>query len=103
MRAALQKPVTVDNGVRPSTPEVVAKLKPAFIKPYGTITAANASFLTDGGSACLLASEEKALQLGLKPKAIIRDYVFVAQDPKDQLLLGFAFALRSQLCLLISS
>lgn len=94
---ALQKPVTVDNGVRPSTPEAVAKLKPAFIKPYGTITAATSSFLTDGGSACLLASEEKALQLGLKPKAIIRDYVFVAQDPKDQLLLGPAYAIRKLL------
>lgn len=37
--------ITVDNGIRVSTKEQMAKLKPAFIKPYGTITAANASFL----------------------------------------------------------
>lgn len=89
--------MTADNGVRPSTPAAMAKLKPAFVKPFGTITAANSSFLTDGGSACLLMSEEKALQLGLKPKAIIRDFVFVAQDPKDQLLLGCASTLLHML------
>ena len=33
-------------------------------------------------------TEEKAKQLGLKPKAFLRDYLFVSQDPKDQLLLG---------------
>jgi acetyl-CoA acyltransferase len=37
--------VTKDNGIRVSTPEQMAKLKPAFIKPHGTVTAANASFL----------------------------------------------------------
>ena len=37
--------VSTDNGVRVSTPEQMAKLKPAFVKPYGTITAANSSFL----------------------------------------------------------
>lgn len=34
-----------DNGIRVSTPEQLAKLKPAFIKPHGTVTAANSSFL----------------------------------------------------------
>ena len=34
-----------DNGIRVSTPEQLAKLKPAFVKPHGTVTAANASFL----------------------------------------------------------
>jgi len=86
------KTLTKDNGIRPSSPEVMAKLKPAFIKPHGTVTAANASFLTDGASACLLMTEEKALALGLKPKAYLRDYLYVAQDPKDQLLLGPAYA-----------
>jgi len=38
-------PVTVDNLIRPSTMEEMAKMKPAFIKPHGTITAANASAL----------------------------------------------------------
>lgn len=37
--------VTKDNGIRPSSLEQMAKLKPAFIKPYGTVTAANSSFL----------------------------------------------------------
>jgi len=86
------KMVSRDNGIRVSTPEQMAKLKPAFIKPHGTITAANASFLTDGASACLIMSEEKALALGLKPKAYLRDYLYVSQDPKDQLLLGPAYA-----------
>ena len=37
--------VSSDNGIRVSTPEQMAKLKPAFVRPHGTITAANASFL----------------------------------------------------------
>ncbi|XP_067679388.1 trifunctional enzyme subunit beta, mitochondrial-like [Haliotis asinina] len=85
-------PVEKDNGIRPSSMQDMAKLRAAFIKPHGTITAANASFLTDGASACLIMSEEKALQLGFKPKAYLRDYLYVAQDPKDQLLLGPAYA-----------
>lgn len=86
------KMISRDNGIRVSTAEQMAKLKPAFIKPHGTVTAANASFLTDGASACLLMREEKALELGLKPKAYLRDYLYVSQDPKDQLLLGPAYA-----------
>lgn len=91
--------------------EQLAKLKPAFVRPHGSVTAANASFLvnfnerlnkkkflildwfffflkTDGASACLLMTEEKAKQMGYKPKAYLRDFVYVAVDPKDQLLLG---------------
>lgn len=86
-------PLTSDNGIRPSSIEAMAKLKPAFIKPHGTVTAANSSFLTDGASACLIMTEEKALQLGYKPKAYLRDYIYVSQDPKDQLLLGPAYAI----------
>jgi len=85
--------VKVDNGIRPSSIEKMSQLKPAFIKPHGTVTAANASFLTDGGSACLLMTEEKALELGYKPKAYLRHYIYVSQDPKDQLLLGPAYAI----------
>jgi len=80
--------VSQDNGIKDSTYEKMAKLKAAFIKPHGTITAANASFLTDGASACLLMTEEKALAHGYKPKAYLRDFVYASQDPKDQLLLG---------------
>uniref|UniRef100_A0A8D2MQC4 Trifunctional enzyme subunit beta, mitochondrial n=1 Tax=Zonotrichia albicollis TaxID=44394 RepID=A0A8D2MQC4_ZONAL len=50
----------------------MGKLKPAFVKPYGTVTAANSSFLTDGASAMLIMSEEKALAMGYKPKAYLR-------------------------------
>uniref|UniRef100_A0A2K6E977 Trifunctional enzyme subunit beta, mitochondrial n=1 Tax=Macaca nemestrina TaxID=9545 RepID=A0A2K6E977_MACNE len=78
--------VTKDNGIRPSSLEQMAKLKPAFIKPYGTVTAANSSFLTDGASAMYY--EEKALAMGYKPK----DFMYVSQDPKDQLLLGPTYA-----------
>ena len=82
-----------DNGFRgDSTLEKLGKLRPAFIKPHGTITAGNASFLTDGASATLIMEEEYAKSLGLKPKAYLRNYVYVAQDPKDQLLLGPAYA-----------
>lgn len=87
-----KEPVVRDAGIRVSTQEQMAKLKPAFIKPHGTVTAANASYLTDGASACLIMTEEKAKQLGLKPKAYLRNFTYVAQDPKDQLLLGPAYA-----------
>lgn len=85
--------VDKDNGIRVSTEEQLAKLKPAFVKPYGSVTAANASFLTDGASAALIMSEDKALQLGLKPKAYLRNFTYVSQDPVDQLLLGPSYAI----------
>merc|ERR1719486_1124766 len=84
--------VEKDNGSRVSAPAQMAKLKPAFVKPHGTVTAANASYLTDGASACLIMTEDKAKELGLKPKAYLRSYTYVSQDPKDQLLLGPAYA-----------
>merc|ERR1712088_233181 len=84
--------VDKDNGIRPATAAQMAKLKAAFVKPHGTVTAANASYLTDGASACLITTEDKALAMGLQPKAYFREYVYVAMDPKDQLLLGPACA-----------
>jgi len=71
-----------------STAEKLGKLPPAFIKPHGTHTAANSSFLSDGASASLIMEEEKALKLGLKPKAYIRAWEYVAVDPFEELLLG---------------
>lgn len=82
------KVVEKDNGIRVGTKEQLAKLKPAFVKPYGTITAANASFLTDGASASLIMSEARAKELGLKPKAYLRHYLYMSQDPVDRLLLS---------------
>lgn len=88
------KSIDMDNGVRGnSTVEKVAKLRPAFDKKYGTLTAANSSFLTDGAAASLLASEEKAKELGLTPKAEIIDYVFTGQDLYDELLLGPSYSI----------
>ena len=80
---------TAENGIKSdSTIESVSKLKPAFIKPHGTHTAANSSFLTDGAAASLIMSESKALELGYKPLAYIRDWSFKACNPFDELLLG---------------
>jgi len=80
---------TEENGIKgDSTFEKVSKLKPAFIKPYGTHTAANSSFLTDGASASLIMSEAKALELGFKPMAYLRDWSFKSCDPFQELLLG---------------
>lgn len=43
--SGVDKTVSTDNGIRPSTSETLAKLRPAFVKPHGTVTAANASYL----------------------------------------------------------
>ena len=60
--------VTADEGIRPGTTvETLANLKPAF-KPDGKVTAGNSSQITDGASALLIMSEEKANQLGLKAR-----------------------------------
>lgn len=85
--------LTQDNTFREdSSLEALAKLEPVFVKPFGTVTAGNASPLTDGASATLLMTEDKALALGYMPKAYLRNFVFVAQDPGDELLLGPAYA-----------
>jgi acetyl-CoA acyltransferase len=82
-----------DNGFREDTSmEKLEKLSPAFIKPHGTITAGNSSFLTDGASASLIMEKDTALDLGLTPKAYLREYTYVAQDPENELLLGPAYA-----------
>lgn len=85
--------VDEDNGIRgDSTPEKLASLKPAFIKPHGTVTAGNASFLTDGASAALVMDNKSAEENGYKPKAILRSYSYVAKRPGDELLIGPALA-----------
>lgn len=63
-------------------------LKPAFRKPHGTITAATSSALTDGGSAMLLMSEEKARKLGFPTDTTIKSWQFTGIDPYPQLLLA---------------
>jgi acetyl-CoA acyltransferase len=78
-----------DNGVRQDTSiEQLRALKPVFDRRYGSVTAGNSSPLTDGASAVLLMSEEKAKVLGYKPLAYIRSYAYAALDPGEQLLMG---------------
>jgi acetyl-CoA acyltransferase len=82
-----------DNNVRSdSTLEQMSKLPPVFDKKFGTVTAANSSPLTDGASAVLLMSEERARAEGRPILAFIRSWAYSALDPSDQLLQGPAYA-----------
>ena len=82
-----------DNLVREDTSlEALTALKPVFDRRYGTVTAGNASPLTDGAAALILMSEEKAKALGYEPLGFIKSYAFAATDPGDQLLQGPAYA-----------
>jgi acetyl-CoA acyltransferase len=69
-----------DQGLRETTIEALAGLKPAF-KEDGKITAGNSSQVSDGAAAVLLMSREKADELGLKPRARIYDITTVGVDP----------------------
>ena len=81
--------MTSDNGIRPdSSIEALRALKPVFDRRNGTVTAGNSSPLTDGGSAVLLMSEERAKSLGYEPMGYIRSYSYAALDPGEQLLMG---------------
>jgi acetyl-CoA acyltransferase len=79
--------MTTDNGIRDdSTYEKLATLKPVFDRRYGSVTAGNASPLTDGGACVLLMSEAKAKSLGYTPLGYIKSYAYAALDPGEQLL-----------------
>lgn len=78
---------TSDNGIRSDTSyEQLAALKPVFDRRYGSVTAGNASPLSDGASAVLLMSESRAHALGSTPLAFIKSYAYAAVDPGEQLL-----------------
>ena len=82
-----------DNGIRDdSSLEKLASLPPVFDRKYGSVTAGNSSPLTDGASALLLMSEEKAKALGYEPLGYIRSYAYSALSPAEQLLQGPAYA-----------
>ncbi|HMC54108.1 MAG TPA: acetyl-CoA C-acyltransferase FadI [Gemmatimonadaceae bacterium] len=84
-----EESLSADNGVRRDTSiEQLRALKPVFDRRYGSVTAGNASPLTDGASAVLLMSDERARTLGYKPLAYIRSYAYAALDPGEQLLMG---------------
>ena len=74
-------PLTVDEGVRAgSTYEKLASLPPCFVE-NGLITAASSSQISDGAAAALIMSEEKAGQLGLRPRARFHTFAVAANDP----------------------
>jgi acetyl-CoA acyltransferase len=74
-----------DEGIRPdSTLESLSRLKPAF-KEDGKVTAANSSQITDGAAAVLIMSEEKANELGLRPRARFHAFALAGVDPVTML------------------
>jgi acetyl-CoA acetyltransferase family protein len=73
--------MTADEGIRESTREKLASLKPSF-KEDGKVTAANSSQITDGSAALLIMSEEKAAALGLTPRARFVQFALAADDPR---------------------
>lgn len=90
--------VTSDNGVRADTSlDQLAALRPIFDRRYGTVTAGNASPLTDGAGAVLLMSEEAARAQGYAPIAFVRAYAVAAVDPAGQLLMGPGLAVPKAL------
>lgn len=87
--------VTVDrdNGIRADTSmEALSALRPVFDREFGSVTAGNASPLTDGASAVLLMSPRRARDLGVEPLGYLRSYAVTALDPAAQLLQGPAYA-----------
>ena len=76
--------VKADEGLRETTLESLAKLKPSF-RPEeegGRVTAGNSSQITDGSAALLIMSEEKAAALGLTPRARFVDFALAGADPR---------------------
>ena len=89
--------VYTDGIVRGDTnADKLSRLRPVFASD-GTVTAGNASPLTDGAAAVLLMSEDKARALGYAPLAAIRSWAYVGVDPADQLLIGPAIAMPKAL------
>ncbi len=86
--------VTTDGLIRADTTmDALARLKPVFDRRFGSVTAGNASPLTDGAAAVLLMSEDRAKALGYTPLAYIKSWAVAAVDPAWQLLMGPALAI----------
>jgi len=79
--------MTTDEGLRDTTMESLAKLKPSFRSEEegGRVTAGNSSQITDGASAILIMSEEKAKALGLTPRARFVNFSLAGDDPRMML------------------
>lgn len=82
-----------DNNVRMDAKAAdYARLRPAFDRQHGTVTAANSTPLTDGAAAVILMREGQAKALGLQPLGYLRSYAFTAIDVWQDMLLGPAYA-----------
>ncbi|RUO21162.1 acetyl-CoA C-acyltransferase FadI [Aliidiomarina iranensis] len=82
-----------DNNIRANSDVAsYAKLRPVFDRKHGTVTAANATPLTDGASAVLMMTESRAKELGYKPLGYIRSYAFAAIDVYEDMLMGPSYA-----------
>ena len=87
------KPIVADNGVRESqTMEALAKLRPVFDRHHGTVTAGNASQITDGAVALLVMTEERAAALGFTPLGALLGYAYAGCDP-SRMGLGPVYAI----------
>ncbi len=85
--------VEADNGIRKDTSlDALSGLRPVFDREFGSVTAGNASPLTDGAAAVVLMSEEAVDAHGVEPLGWIRSYAVTALDPAQQLLQGPAYA-----------
>lgn len=82
-----------DNNVREnSVLTSYAKLRPAFDRKHGSVTAANSTPLTDGAAAVLMMTESRAKALGYTPLGYIKSYAFSAIDVWEDMLLGPSYA-----------
>jgi acetyl-CoA acyltransferase len=85
--------VVQDNGIRTDTTfEKLGMLSPVFDRKHGSVTAGNASPLTDGASAVVLMHEDRARAEGITPLGYVRSWAWTALDPAGQLLQGPAYA-----------
>ena len=88
-----EKVIDRDDGVRTdSSLDKLAKLRPAFDRRHGSVTAGNSSPLTDGASAVVLMNAELATAEGIEPMGYVRSWAWTALDPAGQLLQGPAYA-----------
>jgi acetyl-CoA acyltransferase len=88
-----REPLEQDNNIRKnSTLADYQKLRPAFDRKHGTVTAANSTPLTDGAAAVILMTESRAKELGLTPLGYLRSYAFTAIDVWQDMLLGPAWS-----------
>ena len=88
-----KQPLEQDNNIRSdSKPEDYARLRPAFDRQHGTVTAANSTPLTDGAAAVILMTESRARELGVVPLGYLRSYAFTAIGVREDMLLGASYA-----------